>query len=63
MDFSAWCEVYLGGRWWTLDVRYNLPRIGRILMASGRDAADFAFSTAFGPATLTHFEVVTEEVD
>ncbi len=63
MDFSAWCEVYLGGRWWTVDARHNVPRIGRILMARGRDATDVALSTAFGPATLTHFEVVTEEVD
>ncbi len=62
MDFSAWCEVYLGDRWWTVDARHNIPRIGRILMGTGRDATDVALSTAFGPATLTHFEVFTEEI-
>lgn len=62
MDFSAWFEVYLSGRWYTVDARHNTPRIGRILMATGRDATDVAMSTAFGPALLTWFEVVTEEV-
>ncbi len=61
-DFSAWFEVYLGGRWYTLDARFNTPRIGRILMAAGRDATDVALSTIFGPARLTHFKVVTEEI-
>ena len=61
MDFSAWFEAYLGGRWWTLDARHNTPRIGRILMARGRDAADVAITTAFGTAQLTEFRVITEE--
>jgi transglutaminase-like putative cysteine protease len=62
MDFSAWFEVYLGGHWHTVDARHNTPRIGRILMATGRDATDVALTTNFGPATLARFEVVTEEV-
>lgn len=62
MDFSAWFEVYLGGHWYTADARHNTPRIGRILMAIGRDATDVALSTQFGPATLTGFDVVTDEV-
>jgi transglutaminase-like putative cysteine protease len=62
MDFSAWFEVYLGGHWYTADARHNTPRIGRILMAIGRDATDVALSTNFGPVTLTGFSVVTEEV-
>jgi len=62
MDFSAWFEVYLSGHWHTLDARHNMPRIGRILMATGRDATDVALSTNFGPSILTTFEVVTEEV-
>jgi transglutaminase-like putative cysteine protease len=62
MDFSGWFEVYLGGHWHTVDARHNTPRIGRILMAVGRDATDVAISTQFGPALLTHFTVVTEEV-
>jgi transglutaminase-like putative cysteine protease len=62
MDFSAWFEVYLGGAWHTLDARHNHARIGRILMARGRDATDTAISTAFGTATLVNFEVVTKEV-
>ena len=48
MDFSAWFEVYLGGHWYTFDARHNQPRIGRILMATGRDATDVALSTSFG---------------
>ena len=52
MDFSAWFEVYLGGRWYTFDARHNEPRIGRILMARGRDATDVAIVTSFGPCTL-----------
>jgi transglutaminase-like putative cysteine protease len=60
MDFSAWIEVWLGGRWWTLDARHNRPRIGRILMARGRDAADVAIATAFGTAELREFQVITE---
>jgi transglutaminase-like putative cysteine protease len=62
MDFSAWFEVYLGGRWHTVDARHNEPRIGRILMATGRDATDVALTTAFGPAILSRFEVLTEEL-
>jgi transglutaminase-like putative cysteine protease len=60
MDFSAWFEIYMGGRWWTLDARHNQPRIGRILIARGRDAADVAIATSFGAATLTEFKVITE---
>jgi hypothetical protein len=52
MDFSAWFEVYLGGSWYTFDARHNKPRIGRILMARGRDATDVAIATSFGPCTL-----------
>ena len=62
MDFSAWLEVYLGNDWHTFDARHNTPRIGRILMARGRDAANVAISTTFGPNTLTGFTVVTEEL-
>lgn len=62
MDFSAWFEAYIGGRWYTFDARHNHPRIGRIVIARGRDAADVAISTAFGKAELVRFTVVTEEV-
>ncbi len=62
MDFSAWFEVYLDGRWFTFDARHNEPRIGRVVMGHGRDAADVAISTAFGIATLARFEVVTHEL-
>jgi transglutaminase-like putative cysteine protease len=62
MDFSAWFEVYLGSRWYTFDARHNHPRIGRILMARGRDATDVAIVTSFGPCTLAGFKVITEEV-
>ena len=61
-DFSAWFEAYLGGRWFTFDARHNIPRIGRILMARGRDATDVAISTVFGPSILSGFTVVTDEV-
>jgi transglutaminase-like putative cysteine protease len=61
MDFSAWFEAFLGGRWYTFDARHNHPRIGRIVMARGRDAADVALSTAFGVANLVRFDVVTLE--
>jgi transglutaminase-like putative cysteine protease len=61
MDFSAWFEVFLGGRWFTFDARHNGPRIGRLLIARGRDAADVAISTSFGSARLTRFKVMTEE--
>jgi transglutaminase-like putative cysteine protease len=62
MDFSAWFEAYLEDRWWTFDARHNKPRIGRVLMATGRDAADVAITTSFGSAMLTQFTVVTDEV-
>lgn len=62
MDFSGWFEVFLGGHWYTADARSNIPRIGRVLMAIGRDATDVAISTQFGPATLTSFNVVTDEI-
>jgi transglutaminase-like putative cysteine protease len=62
MDFSAWFEAYLGGRWYTLDARHNTPRIGRILMARGRDATDVALTTSFGPARLEKFQVWMDEV-
>lgn len=62
MDFSAWFEAYLGGRWYTFDARHNRPRIGRIVMARGRDATDTAITTHFGSARLAHFHVHTDEV-
>ena len=62
MDFSAWFEVYLDGHWYTFDARNNTPRIGRILIARGRDAADVAISNTFGPNTLTGFKVWAKQV-
>jgi transglutaminase-like putative cysteine protease len=62
MDFSAWFEVFLDGKWHTFDARHNQRRIGRILMAVGRDAADVALTTNFGSAKLLKFHVVTDEV-
>jgi transglutaminase-like putative cysteine protease len=62
MDFSAWFEVYLGGAWHIFDARHNAPRIGRVLIARGRDAADVAISTTFGANMLVGFKVVTEKV-
>jgi transglutaminase-like putative cysteine protease len=61
MDFAAWIEVYLGGRWHTFDPRNNAPRIGRILIARGRDAADVPLTHTFGPGTLSGFRVWAEE--
>jgi transglutaminase-like putative cysteine protease len=61
-DFSAWYEVFLDGRWMTMDARHNEPRIGRVLMATGRDAADVAITTSFGNAILTNFYVDSYEV-
>ena len=61
MDFAGWFEAWLGDRWYTFDARNNTPRIGRVLMARGRDACDAALSTAFGPNTLEHFVVRTDE--
>jgi transglutaminase-like putative cysteine protease len=60
LDFSAWFEAYLG--WYAFDARHNMPRIGRILMARGRDATDVAIVTSFGPCTLASFKVMTDEV-
>ncbi len=57
MDFSAWFEVFLGGQWWAFDARNNKPRIGRVLMATGRDAADVALTTTFGANELASFKV------
>jgi transglutaminase-like putative cysteine protease len=62
MDFSAWFEAYLDGQWWSFDARHNQPRIGRVLVAVGRDAADVAITTSFGSSILQHFSVVTDEV-
>jgi transglutaminase-like putative cysteine protease len=63
MDFSAWFEVFLGDRWYTFDARHNERRIGRIVMARGRDAGDVPITMAFGANSLWRFEVVTEEVE
>lgn len=62
MDFAAWTEVFLGGRWWTFDPRNNMRRIGRIVVARGRDAADVPLVHSFGPHVLTRFHVHTDEV-
>lgn len=62
-DFSAWFEAYLDGRWYTFDPRNNVPRIGRVLVARGHDAADVPLSHSFGPNTLTSFRVWTDAVD
>jgi transglutaminase-like putative cysteine protease len=62
MDFSAWFEAYLGGNWHVFDPRNNTPRVGRVLIAQGRDAADVPLSNAFGPNVLRGFRVWTEEV-
>jgi transglutaminase-like putative cysteine protease len=62
MDFAAWIEVYLGGAWHTFDPRNNVPRIGRVLIARGRDATDVAIATTFGPHTLEGFKVWTDEI-
>jgi transglutaminase-like putative cysteine protease len=61
MDFAGWFEAFLDGRWYTFDARNNTPRIGRVLIARGRDAADVAISTTFGPSKLTSFRVRTDE--
>jgi transglutaminase-like putative cysteine protease len=62
MDFSGWFEAYLSGQWYTFDARHVVPRIGRILMGTGRDAADVALTTSFGRMNLSKFVVVSEEV-
>jgi transglutaminase-like putative cysteine protease len=61
MDFSAWFEAFLEGRWWTFDARHSTPQVGRVLMAVGRDASDVAITTSFGEATLRGFEVIAQE--
>ena len=63
MDFAGWFEAYLGNRWYTFDPRNRIPRIGRVLMARGRDAADVALTNTFGPNLLTGFKVWTDEVN
>jgi len=63
MDFHAYSEVYLGGKWHVFDARYNEPRIGRIKIAQGLDAVECAFATVYGPARLTKFEVWAYQVD
>ncbi|HXQ84420.1 MAG TPA: transglutaminase family protein [Xanthobacteraceae bacterium] len=62
MDFSGWFEAYLSGQWYTFDARHVVPRIGRILMGTGRDAADVALTTSFGRMNLAKFVVVSDEV-
>jgi transglutaminase-like putative cysteine protease len=62
MDFSAWFEAHLDGRWWTFDARHNAPRIGRVLIGVGRDATDVAITTSFGNAELARFDIVADEV-
>jgi transglutaminase-like putative cysteine protease len=62
MDFSAWFQAYLEDRWWTFDARNNTPRMGRVLIAVGRDATDVAITTSFGNAQLLNFQVTTDEV-
>ena len=62
MDFSAWFEVFLEGGWHTFDARHNIPRIGRIVLGYGRDAADVPITMGFGPSELKRFDVVTDEV-
>ncbi len=62
-DFSAWYQIWIGGKWWDMDARHNYPRLGRILMGVGRDAADVAITTSFGRADLKHFWVDSAEID
>lgn len=62
MDFAAWMEVYLGDRWWVFDPRNNTPRVGRILIGRGRDAADVPLTHTFGVNTLIGFRVWTDEI-
>jgi transglutaminase-like putative cysteine protease len=62
MDFSAWAEAYVDGAWYPIDARHNCARVGRIVMARGRDAVDVALTTSFGASTLTKFTVWTDEV-
>jgi transglutaminase-like putative cysteine protease len=62
MDFSGWFEAFLDGRWYTFDARHNVPRIGRILMAHGRDAADVAIATSLGVNRLASFKDCTDAI-
>ena len=62
MDFAGWFEAYIGGNWFTFDARNNAPRIGRVLIARGRDAADVSISMTFGPNVLEGFRVWADEV-
>ena len=62
MDFSAWCEIYLDGRWYAFDARNNQRRVGRVLMARGRDATDVPIANTFGTALLSGFTVVSDEL-
>jgi hypothetical protein len=62
MDFHAWFEAYLGGRWYTFDARHNVPRIGRVKIAHGRDAVDVALSTSYGSASLVSMVVWADEI-
>jgi transglutaminase-like putative cysteine protease len=62
MDLAAWFEAFIGGRWYTFDPRNNVPRIGRVLIARGRDAVDVAIATTFGPSTLESFNIWTDEI-
>jgi transglutaminase-like putative cysteine protease len=61
-DFSAWYQVWLDGRWWNMDARHNVPRLGRVLVAIGRDATDVAITTSYAVANLTHFYVESNEI-
>ena len=62
MDFHAWCEAYVGGRWFTFDARHNMPRIGRVVVGYGRDAADVAMTTSYGALRLAQMQVWAEEI-
>ena len=62
MDFSAWFEAFIGGRWYTFDARHNMPRVGRVVVGFGRDAADVALTTSYGALNLTRMQVWAEEV-
>jgi transglutaminase-like putative cysteine protease len=62
MEFAGWFEAFLGGRWHTFDLRNNVPRVGRVLVARGRDGADVAISTTFGPSSLVSVKVHTDEM-
>ena len=63
IDYSAWFEAFLEDRWYVFDARHNTPRIGRVLIARGRDAADVPFLRSFGDHQLTGFRVITEELE